>query len=247
VNEGSPEGFQKETGQSNLARHRKTIIENLGLIVTLLATGFAGWSGYEAHETRKDAHQDAMTTLKIAQRSYVEAENPAIVGRFGIVNSSEVPSIAVPLIEGLEKSLIAKYAVRVYGNSPAFQVIVLANCRVGTIGNLMNKNAGISDADIKTPPLALPSTMVAGAQFQIQAGCENPDDEKTGAVMYGAIHYKDVFGEAHYTHFCYYNPYLLVEAIGNPDPKRWNERALKAGQNLIPCETFNDSDLPVVQ
>jgi hypothetical protein len=65
--------------------------------------------------------------------------------------------------------------------------------------------------------------------------------------MYGAIHYKDVFGDAHYTHFCYYNASLVVEAIGNPDPKKWNEGALKAGQRLLPCETFNDSDLPVVQ
>lgn len=64
------------------------------------------------------------------------------------------------------------------------------------------------------------------------------------AVIYGAIHYKDVFGEPHFTHFCYGHPFLKVEAILNPDPKKWSEDEMKAGQHLVPLNIFNDSDQP---
>jgi hypothetical protein len=182
----------------------------------------------------------------LANRGYVVAENPEIVAQFSI-KSGNVPVAVRPLAEGWQRSLLAKHLVKVYGNgtTPVFEVKVMADCQIGPIGELINKKGGIVESDIKTDPLTLPATMLTGSQFDLYEHCQNPHNADVGAVVYGAIHFNDVFGKSHFSHFCYYNAFLVVDAISDPDPKKWKESAINTGKHLIPCDNFNDSDLPV--
>lgn len=232
-------------GRRSLARLSDNLTQNLGLFFAFLATAFAGWSGYEAHKSRLETHLDTVTSLRLANRSYAVAEDPEIAAAFPVAEHTEIPIASRPLAKTLEQQLMARHTIKIYGTAPAFQVTVVADCKVGLIGTLINKPGGIREADVKTPPLALPSTMMPGAVYQLQEHCTNdPSGITLGAVIFGVIHYKDVFGLAHYTHFCYDNPFIIAEAIGNPDPKKWNQNALTAGKHLVPCENFNDADLP---
>jgi hypothetical protein len=201
-----------------LARHRKNINENLSLIIALLATAFAGWSGYEAYRARLDA----LYGLKIAQRSYVEVEQPEITWN------------------GLY--LVANHTVKVYGNSPALKISLTSDCQEGMIGELTNKPGGIQESDLTQPALEFPTTAIEGTGQSVHVQCRNPHQLTIGVVLYGAVHYTDVFGDPHYSHFCYFNFSLNEEALKNPDPKKWNQSAINAGKQLIPCNNFNDSN-----
>jgi len=208
------------------ARHRKNINENLGLIIALLAAAFAGWSGWEAQKAR----EEAVLSSKIAQRSYVEAEDDSVAGGM-LLNQ--------PFLD-------AHYTLKVYGNSPAFGIVVTSNCKLGPAGLVLNKPGGITKDDLKTDSLRLPGIMVVGSQTPLQSHCQPTasSDESIGMVEYGEIDYKDVFGDSHYTHFCYYNPTLIHAAVASRGDKKsqWNEQAMAAGQHLIPCGIYNDAN-----
>lgn len=218
-----------------LAGHRKAINENLGLIIALLAAAFAGWSGWEAREARKDA----LLGLKDTTRSYVEAEDNTISGAM---------VLGSPYLN-------AHFSIKVYGNTPAFQIKVLANCQLGPAGVLLNKPGGITKDDfiIKPAPplkpraveaLLLPGVTVPGNPVSLDVHCIPPatQDDDIGVAEYGEIVYKDVFSDPHYSHFCYFNPTLIHEAVASQDTKKWNENALNAGKHLIPCSVYNDAN-----
>ena len=212
--------------RTQFARRRKNINENLGLIIALLAAAFAAWSAWEAQKAR----EEAVLSSKIAQRSYVEAEDNGVAG--GMVLNQ-------PFLD-------AHYTLKVYGNSPAFEIVVTSNCKLGPAGSVINKPGGITKDDLKTDSLRLPRVTVVGSQTPLQSHCQIPasSDESIGVVEYGEIDYKDVFGDSHYTHFCYYNPTLIHAAVASRGDKKsqWKEEAMDAGQHLIPCELFNDAN-----
>ena len=58
-------------------RHRKTVNENLGLIVSLLTAIFARWAGYEARQAGMDASNEAEKQIVQQSRS-VDAQVQAM-------------------------------------------------------------------------------------------------------------------------------------------------------------------------
>ncbi len=238
-------------------KRAKTLSNDLGLFLAFLATAFAGWSGYEAHQGRLWAHKDTMDTLRLANRSYVTVATPEIAA----IARVKVDMKNLASISETPQPLVAKVTVKVFGPAPVFGVSIRSDCQVGMIGTLTNKQGGIQESDIKVdaPMLAAggpPAIMVPGQEYVIPATCRYPyQGAAIGVIGYGAIHYQDVFGDAHYTHYCFQNPFLIPSALVDPDPKKWKRSAIDAGKaqeelvagKLTPCQTFNDADPPKLQ
>ena len=231
--------------ESKRLERAKSLLNDLSLFLAFLATAFAGWSGYEAHEGRLWAHTDTTDALRLANRSYVTVATPEIAA----IARARVDTKNLDSIIGTPQPLVAKVTVKVFGPAPVFGVSILSDCQVGMIGTLTNKRGGIQESDIKaaSPMLAAggpPAIMVPGQEYVIPATCRYPyPGAAIGVIGYGAIHYQDVFGDEHYTHYCFQNPYLIPSALVDPDPKKWKRSAIDAGKTqeelvagkLTPC------------
>jgi hypothetical protein len=216
------------------SRHRKTVNENLGLIIALLAAAFAGWSGWEAHEARKDA----LLSLKIAQRSYVDVQDHQV----------DWPGARWATGEAV---LRYQHAVTVYGSTPAFQVRESTTCRLGIAARYKGQ---ITMGDL-TPgtfiggPLSeqLPDEIIPSSKYSSKILCELAPTKAIGGdqgvIVYGVINYEDIFREKHYKHFCYYNYSLVPEVLVNPkEASKWGADTAEAGKHLIACPIYNDGN-----
>lgn len=206
------------------ARHRKHVSENLGLIIALLAAGFAAWASWEARQARKDAHDDAMRSLKIAQRSYVEVEGHTMQ-TIVVKNGRTYPQ--------------ASFEVKVYGNSPAFNVRIHHGCRAGPDHTAIEKISGTRElmqrilADYNQRQYQV---LVAGSSDKVETECwtdsTEPSYSGSGLISFGAVSYDDVFGDHHLTSFCYDGPF---EALPIQKP-------LHSPASLSECPVFNEQE-----
>jgi hypothetical protein len=198
----------------------------VGAIVGVLAALFAGLSWYEAHESRVVAHNDTVSSLEVAQRAYVTVEQPEARGAGQLADVS---------------FLTGKQIVKVSGNSPAYNAVVLGNCQIGPVGRIATN--GPNESDLKNiTPLPMPAMMVPGSQQSIFEKCSTTQHPDIGFVAYGIVNYNDIFTRKHFTHFCYDNNLLISDAIVTGDVKKWKAEAIGAGQHLIPCDTYNDGN-----
>lgn len=178
------------------ARHRKHVNENLGLIVALLAAAFAGWASWEAHEARIDTHNDSLLGLKVAQRSYLEVEDAT----FDSLSKTRTDSHA-------------NFSVKVYGNSPAFNINVEAHCFVtpkignnalysldgGGGSNLSYLYSAWDQDNVHSYPVFIP-----GTPYKEVALCSTLNNgDLDGFISYGVVRYDDVFDDHHFTEYCF--------------------------------------------
>ena len=95
----------RERFTAYLAKHRKQIYENLGVIVALVAACAALWSGYEAHRTRVDD-----------DRAYVNA----VPTNFKFVQEA-----------GQKRRAEVHFNILVVGKTPAYDVEIGTTCTLG--------------------------------------------------------------------------------------------------------------------
>lgn len=225
------------------ALFRKHVNDNLGLIIAFLSALFAGVSGWEAYRTRLDA----LASLKIAQRSYIDVQEHTV----SFANAWQASG---------ERVLQYNHMVTVYGNSPAFQVFETSICRLGLWAN--PHQLTLDDLQFRQSfklPLPfsqrLPAEIVPGSKHTSGVGCyfqapktKSPgvNQSDMGVLVYGVINYEDIFGDKHQKHFCYYNISLEPEAVDNYElgvdkiRHKWPEDEIEAGKHLIACDIFND-------
>jgi hypothetical protein len=196
----------------------KKTIDNLGLIIAFFAAAFAGWSGYEAHEARKDA----LAGLKIAQRVYLDVRGHKAGDSGG----------------GTEY----RHTLAAYGSSPAFHVSDHIICWTG-IGSRVHAVIGPMEGDLaffRASNVSLvspsnrsmpPDEMLPGGSYESMLLClpwQSPGQPEAGMIAFGEVEYKDIFGDAHYKNFCYYDPAFLPTN--------------KTAPQLMPCTVHNDGN-----
>ena len=227
--------------QSFFALFRKHVNDNLGLIIALLSAVFAGWSAYEAYAARNDA----IASLKIAQRSYIDVQEHTVTWSKAMLSTGE------PILQ-------YSHTVTVYGNSPAFQVKETSICSLGA-ESLFERPKGLTLDDLQFVQVRelptrqrLPAEIIPGSKHSSDVACSYlPNKTKfPGALVYGVVNYEDLFGDKHQKHFCYYNRMLEPKTIYNaaiaaahPRPEAGIEaekHLLEDETHLIACDIFND-------
>jgi hypothetical protein len=162
---------------------RKHFNENIGLILTGIAAIAAALAWNEARLTRKGAHDDAMLSIKIAQRSYVDVQEHYI--DWGGVSVAPTG----------EQVLESHHTVTVYGNSPAFQITETSNCKLGINQTIFQKGKDITADDLKPSPSRMPSAewhvsgclpdeIVPGTKYPSKGLCDSQEIKNPEGRLY---------------------------------------------------------------
>lgn len=190
-------------------QHRKTINENLGLIIALLASAAAVWSGYEAHRSRTEARVAADRSLMVQQQS-VDAQKKSVDAQIQATQLDERPFIIVDMGEIRETtqtsvidltkvtvfSTYLKYSVS--GRTPAINVRFFSGYGEGTLlGSEVRKllQTAVRQNENLTESLIYPGNSVSSEITYPEA----PE----GITFYGFVVYDDLFHVSHKTDFCY--------------------------------------------
>jgi hypothetical protein len=202
-------------------------VDVLAMIGVVAASSIAGWQGWL---TRRIA-QEAVRQTQAQERAWVGFVEPQLY--FKKVPTSLTTSVALsnPYFVG---------KVSNYGHSPAFNV----NISVGSeILNGLNaepprepiyKESGTTSAPALfpgQPPLSSPE---AGIAWTIDVLKEIYKKRQT-LNFYALVTYKDGFGQAHTSKFCYH-----YSAISLSDLDLITTQPAKA--DLIPCKTYNEAN-----
>jgi hypothetical protein len=75
-------------------QHRKTVNENLGLIIALAASCAAVWTGYEARHARLEARTAVEQSLKVQQES-VQAQTKSVDAQIASMRLEQRPYVRV--------------------------------------------------------------------------------------------------------------------------------------------------------
>jgi hypothetical protein len=100
---------------------REQTLENLGLIVSVLAALFAGWSGYEAHQARVSADSATRETIRLQREATQLDERPYVnvipfVASFVVMHNPDRSSTAF---------LLLRLRVLTNGRTPALKFVSL--------------------------------------------------------------------------------------------------------------------------
>lgn len=172
-------------------RERKTINENFGLIVALLAAAAAVWSGYEAHLGRIDAAKLGHDMVQ----AHVEAtrldERPFIVPMAtGWKVDSRVGTDSAVILLSLK--------ARVTGRTPAFDVNIREACIIDP-----NSFTHLPDFFSLEPAFQL-APILAGTEESSMDCPVTRDLREQGYIRaYGELLYVDLFKQKHSATFCF--------------------------------------------
>lgn len=163
--------------------NRKTINENLGLIIAFLACAAALWSGYAAKQSLKLQQQSVEAQIKAMQLS----ERAFVLPKFNKLFKR--PMSFEPSVN-----------LEIQGHTPATEVWLTMVC--------FESESGASEATIRAA-IKQENTAVRYATLSfpgdiLEIDCQ-PVQVKThpSILVAGDVEYKDIFGNTQHAEFCY--------------------------------------------
>jgi hypothetical protein len=219
----------------NYDQHRKTINENLGLIIALLASAAAVWSGYEAHKSRQEARNAADKSLAIQQQS-VDAQIEAM----RLEQRPYVEAQFQNLSFGFDGY---SFNIRLTskGNTPAVNVHLLPYCT--------NKSDGEEVLDFKTLPQRPDlqstekqnplNTQYLMPQSSTSVPC-NIQELSLSSRVIGVVSYTDLFNQNHHTPFCFH---ILVPGFAE---KQFPRKPLISPNDVVASECYQAKNYPAI-
>lgn len=177
--------------RSYYRRERKTINENFGLIVALLAAAAAVWSGYEAHLGRIEA----ATLSRDMLQAHVEAtrldERPFIVPiATGWKLDTRVGTQSAVILLALK--------ARATGRTPAFDVNIREACILDP-----NSFTHLPDFSALEPAFQLSPILVSNQESSMDCPVTRDLREQGYVRAYGELLYVDLFRQKHSATFCF--------------------------------------------
>jgi hypothetical protein len=192
----------------------ETRLGTIAIVISIVAAIVSGLQWYEARLTRTEVHDDAIATLKLSQRPYIGVDVQIVTKRAS--QQFEYPPDEIVTLESV-------------GQSPSLDVRLALGCVMWGFDPEGRPRLDYPPKAIETQATFEHVTIVPSQKVVSECHDSTENIDLPGNVKYvvGWIEYKDIFGQGHETHFCFW------QTVASSRPK---------DSLMTPCLKGNDSN-----
>jgi hypothetical protein len=170
---------------------QKTINENLGLIVALMAAAAAIWSGFEAHRARLDSADIGRGILQTQIDAMQLDERPFLVATASGWKLEAKRGLQSTVVQVSLKAIAS-------GKTPAFDVAIREACLLDP-----NPFTHLPDSSSLEPAFQLSPILANREESAMDCPVTRLPTDQGYIRAYGELLYSDLFKRKHSTTFCF--------------------------------------------